>query len=65
MDDSINTAAQGGTFKAVGAPTEAALLVLVEKLGVPEAAQQEAILSARRADPDANPCGAVVQYSSK
>ena len=57
--------AQGGTFKAVGAPTEAALLVLVEKLGVPEAAEQTAILSARRADPELNPCGAVQYYSSK
>ncbi len=52
-------------FKAVGAPTEAALLVLVEKLGVPVAAEQEKILAARRRDPDANPCGAVDYYNSK
>ena len=58
-------ASQDGVFKALGAPTEAALLVLVEKLGVPVAAEQEKILAARRRDPDANPSGAVDYYDSK
>ena len=39
--------------------------MLVEKLGVPVAAEQQAILAARRRDPDANPCGAVDYFNSK
>ena len=56
---------QNGTFKAVGAPTEAALLVLVEKMGVPQAAAQEEIKRLRSEDPDSFPCGACDHYAAK
>ena len=49
----------------MGAPTEAALLVLVEKLGVPQAAAQQEIKSRRGADPDGHPCGACDHYAAK
>jgi len=57
--------AQEGTFRAVGAPTEAALLVLTEKLGVAAAAEQQRIATARQSDPDAHPCGAVDAYNQR
>lgn len=37
-----------GVYSAVGAPTEAALSVLAEKLGLPDPAAEEAAVSARR-----------------
>ena len=40
-----------GRFHAVGAPTEAALVVLVEKLGVSDAGLKARIVEKRRADP--------------
>lgn len=57
--------AKGGVYKAMGAPTEAALLVLAEKLGVPDAAAQQAIMRERQADPEANPCGVCDYYDDK
>lgn len=54
-----------GLFKAVGAPTEAALVVLAEKLGVPDGATQQRIAAARRADPDTHPDGVQQWYSER
>eukprot|EP00271_Cylindrocystis_brebissonii_P012740 TRINITY_DN3194_c0_g1_i2.p1 TRINITY_DN3194_c0_g1~~TRINITY_DN3194_c0_g1_i2.p1 ORF type:complete len:1090 (-),score=212.88 TRINITY_DN3194_c0_g1_i2:302-3451(-) len=44
---------RGGGYKAIGLPTEAALKVLVEKMGVPDTSAMAAITSARDADPEA------------
>ncbi|KAI3437882.1 hypothetical protein D9Q98_000327 [Chlorella vulgaris] len=52
-------------FKSVGQPTEAALLVLAEKLGVAGEAAQRAIVAARQADPEAHPAGACEAHASK
>ncbi|KAL4853336.1 Calcium-transporting ATPase 2 [Chlorella vulgaris] len=52
-------------FKSVGQPTEAALLVLAEKLGVAGEAAQRGIVAARQADPEAHPAGACVAHASK
>jgi Ca2+-transporting ATPase len=54
-----------GMFRAVGAPTEAALVVLAEKLGVPDGATQQRIADARRADPDTHPDGVQQWYSER
>lgn len=56
---------QEGKFRAVGAPTEAALLVLTEKLGVAAAKEQQQITAQRKRDPDAHPCGAVDSYNQR
>lgn len=58
-------ALQDGTFRAVGAPTEAALLVLTEKLGVAAPQEQQQIAAQRKRDPDAHPCGAVDSYNQR
>ena len=52
-------------FRAVGAPTEAALLVLAEKLGVASDAEQQRIHQARQQDPDGCPSGACEYYSAR
>ncbi len=57
--------AKGGVFRAIGQPTEAALLVLAEKLGVPEAAEQQRILQERRENPGAQPTGACAHYAGR
>lgn len=46
---------KAGAFRAAGAPTEAALKVLVEKLGVPDAATAKALAAKRAANPEDNP----------
>ena len=54
-----------GMFRAVGAPTEAALVVLAEKLGVPDRAMHQRIAAARMADPDTHPDGVQQWYSER
>ena len=53
-----------GMFRAVGAPTEAALVVLTEKLGVPDRPTHQRMTAARLADPDTHP-NAVQQWYSE
>jgi len=55
---------KAGVYRAVGAPTEAALRVLVEKLGVADAAGAKEV-AAGREDPEANPEPACAFYASK
>lgn len=52
---------KGGAFRAIGQATEAALLVLTEKLGVADAAQQQRIRSNRHNEP----AGACAHYASR
>ena len=49
----------------MGAPTEAALVVLAEKLGVPDRPTHERIAAARLADPDTHPSGVQQWYSER
>ena len=56
---------KSGTFKAVGAPTEAALVVLAEKLGVSNASQQAALRQERQRDPENNPTPFLRHYNSR
>ncbi|KAK9839523.1 hypothetical protein WJX81_007349 [Elliptochloris bilobata] len=57
--------ARNGVFRAAGAPTEAALVVLAEKLGVPDAEEQARILAQRGSDPDAHADGASRWYHAR
>ena len=54
-----------GHFKAVGAPTEAALVVLAEKLGVPNANEANRLRSLRANDPEGNPTPASNFYTGR
>ena len=54
-----------GTFKAAGAPTEAALIVLAEKLGVPDQATSSSLAAARRSDPDGHPDAVQQWYNAR
>ncbi|KAK9815793.1 hypothetical protein WJX72_009539 [[Myrmecia] bisecta] len=56
---------KAGVYKAVGAPTEAALVVMVEKLGVAEPGLQQRIHDARQQDPDNNASGACDFYAQR
>ena len=56
---------KAGHHKAVGQPTEAALLVLAEKLGVASEVAQKGIRALRLADPEANPAGACQHHAAK
>jgi len=44
--------AKGGTFRAVGAPTEAALKVVVEKLGIPDQSLCSKLIEQRQVNPE-------------
>jgi len=57
--------AKDGVFRAAGAATEAALVVLAEKLGVPDAGAQARIAAARAAAPDAHADGASRWYHAR
>eukprot|EP00803_Ostreobium_quekettii_P008366 evm.model.scf_1396EXC.4 EVM.evm.TU.scf_1396EXC.4 scf_1396EXC:22768-35223(-) len=56
---------KSGTFRGVGAPTEAALVVLTEKLGVPDLSEQQTIVSKRKSDPENHPDGATLAYAAR
>ena len=51
---------KNGAYKSIGQPTEAALLVLAEKIGVSNAAEQQKIRSNRQNEP----AGACASYNS-
>lgn len=54
-----------GTYKAVGAPTEVALKVLVEKIGTPVASKNKEISEGRSKDPAHFAQGACDYYANK
>lgn len=56
---------KNGIFKAVGAPTEAALVVLAEKLGLADPAEQQAAEKERRADPEGCPDAVTRHYAAR
>ena len=51
-----------GRYHAVGAPTEAALVVLVEKLGVADAALKSRIQQTRASEPEGHADGTCQAY---
>eukprot|EP00878_Enallax_costatus_P002528 GHUV01002710.1.p1 GENE.GHUV01002710.1~~GHUV01002710.1.p1 ORF type:complete len:741 (+),score=207.05 GHUV01002710.1:194-2416(+) len=54
-----------GTFRSVGAPTEASLKVLVEKLGTSDKATSHKLQEQRRSSPDSHPSPVCDYYCSK
>ncbi|PNW83467.1 hypothetical protein CHLRE_05g242350v5 [Chlamydomonas reinhardtii] len=56
---------KGSAFRAVGAPTEAALLVLAEKLGVADPAETAAARKKRTATPEEHPQPVCSEYRSR
>lgn len=56
---------KNGLYKAVGAPTEAALVVLAEKIGLADSAEQLGVAKARIADPEKTTDIASRAYQSK
>eukprot|EP00775_Hariotina_reticulata_P011517 gene11517-11660_t len=58
-------ACSNGTFRAVGAPTEASLKVVAEKLGVPDKGTGHKLTEQRHSDPDANASPVCDWYSNK
>ena len=56
---------KNGIYKAVGAPTEAALVVLAEKLGVADDIDKLAIKNLRTGDADSHADAVARFYSSR
>lgn len=56
---------KGGAYRAVGAPTEAALAVLAEKLGVSDATVNARLVAARKADPEGGLNAVCNEYRSR
>lgn len=56
---------KGGVYKAIGAPTEAALKVLVEKMGAPVAQISKSLSTLRESDPDSHPEPICLHYASE
>ncbi|KAF5839053.1 hypothetical protein DUNSADRAFT_1750 [Dunaliella salina] len=54
---------KGSSYKAVGAPTEAALLTMVEKMGAPDGSKQ--IVNSQRKDPATYPQPVCESYKAK
>ena len=54
-----------GIYKAIGAPTEAALKVLVEKIGAGDAKTTKSLVLLRGSDSDANPEPICLHYASE
>ena len=57
--------AKNGVYKAVGAPTEAALVVLAEKLGVADESDKASIQKLRSGDDDAHADAVARYYASR
>ena len=57
--------AKNGIFRAVGAPTEAALVVLAEKLGLADESEQKAAEKERAADELGNPDAVSRHYAAR
>eukprot|EP00879_Flechtneria_rotunda_P008884 GHRR01009304.1.p1 GENE.GHRR01009304.1~~GHRR01009304.1.p1 ORF type:complete len:758 (+),score=252.63 GHRR01009304.1:345-2618(+) len=58
-------ACSDGTFRAVGAPTEASLKVLTEKLGTPDKSLSHKLTEQRRSNPDDDPSPVCDWYKSR
>eukprot|EP00271_Cylindrocystis_brebissonii_P018853 TRINITY_DN5488_c0_g1_i1.p1 TRINITY_DN5488_c0_g1~~TRINITY_DN5488_c0_g1_i1.p1 ORF type:complete len:1193 (-),score=197.07 TRINITY_DN5488_c0_g1_i1:406-3681(-) len=54
-----------GAYNATGMPTEAALKVFAEKVGVPDERTQQKIDAARQADPEQSPLGACAFWARR
>lgn len=57
--------AKGGIFRAVGAPTEAALIVLAEKLGLADEAEQRSAEKERATDEMGHPDAVSRHYAAR
>ena len=56
---------KNGVYRAVGAPTEAALVCLVEKLGCAEEQEHSNLIALRRNSPEASPMPVTKAYAAR
>ena len=56
---------KNGAFRAVGAPTEAALVCLVEKLGCAEAGEHSNLAALRKSSPETCPMPVTKAYGAR